>query len=61
MKYPKQMYITHTQYFKTKITKNKTYTIIGPESCTVLCYIEGLVIVAQCTATFSRSIVLPQI
>ena len=29
--------------------------------CIVLYCIEGVVIAAQCTATFSRSIVLPQI
>ena len=29
--------------------------------CIVLYYIDGVVIAAQCTATFSRSIVLPRI
>ena len=36
-------------------------TTVSGLYCIVLYYIDGVVIAAQCTATFSKSIVLPQI
>ena len=47
--------------FKTLKGKPAGKRSLGRSRCIVLYCIEGMVIAAQCTAKFSRSIVLPRI